>query len=571
MVLLHNPRAAIRIGWWWLTGRRVRAAGQLRAASVQLPASYSLWLAIHQPGRGLRPDTNSDMQEKSASPVIAIHLHFADDQPWRAALTSVLAQSDSNWRLYLTGVPDEGLEIPTDVRIVPLPECSSRAQALTQVLDVAEAPYLIPLRADCRLDPGAVRAFAGSVTPEPTVLYADQDEQGTNGGRAMPWFKPAWDVDLFLAQDYISLSCAVPVENARAKGVNLDLADGTVVQALLWDLLHGAAPLPARRVHFVAVTTPTGAWSTPAPDRAMLVARLAKAPVVSGPFGSFVVEQPLTAPPPRVSIIVPTRDRLDLLETCVSGVLSATDYPDIELVIADNNSVEPETLAYFEACRQDQRVRIVHWPHPYNYSAVNNFAVSQTSGTYICLLNNDTEIVDPDWLRHMIAHAMRPGIGAVGARLLYPDRSIQHAGVVIGMGNAAGHAHRGLPEGNAGYFAQSLITRGATAVTAACLVVAKDKFDAVGGLDEDGLGIAYNDVDFCLKLHTLGLRNIYCAQAVLVHHESKSRGLDFSPENLERYLKELKVLQERWKTVGYIDSAFHPSLDPASETYRMKL
>lgn len=269
--------------------------------------------------------------------------------------------------------------------------------------------------------------------------------------------------------------------------------------------------------------------------------------------------------------MVPTRDRLDLLSCCVEGVLHGTDYPDVELVIADNGSVEPATLAFFDACARDPRVKVVRWPYPYNYSAINNFAVRHTSRPYVCLLNNDIEMIDLSWLRAMMAHAIRPEVGAVGARLLYPDHSIQHAGVVIGLGNAAGHAHRGLPAGQPGYFGQALVTRAATAVTAACLVVAREKFDAVSGLDEEGLAIAYNDVDFCLKLGNAGFRNIYVAEAVLIHHESKSRGQDFAEENLARYLRELKILQQRWSTVGFCDPTHHRSLDPASETFRLKV
>ena len=175
------------------------------------------------------------------------------------------------------------------------------------------------------------------------------------------------------------------------------------------------------------------------------------------------------------------------------------------------------------------RVRVVRWPHPFNYSAINNYAAGFATGKFLCLLNNDIEVIEPQWLSELVREAYQPGIGAVGARLLYPDRSIQHAGVAIGLGNAAGHAHRDLPEGERGYFAQALIARGASAVTGACLLVEKEHFDAVGGLDEEGLAVAYNDVDLCLKLRERGLISIYTPAATLVHHESKSRGLDFDP------------------------------------------
>lgn len=183
------------------------------------------------------------------------------------------------------------------------------------------------------------------------------------------------------------------------------------------------------------------------------------------------------------------------------------------------------------------------------------------------MLNNDIEVIEPHWLSALVREAMQPGIGAVGARFCSPDRSVQHAGVAIGLGNAAGHAHRALPEGEPGYYAQALIARGASAVTGACLLVARRHFEAVGGLDADGLAVAYNDVDLCLKLRELGLRNIYTPLATLIHHESKSRGLDFSPEHLERYMRELSLLQERWDTRSLVDPWHHPGLDRGNETY----
>jgi GT2 family glycosyltransferase len=526
---------------------------------------------MNQPERGKISGKRGRGGKCDVPAKIGIHLHISESLPWRRALASVLAQADGNWRLYLTGAQGKLSDCPDDSRIISIEGCPCEGEAFSKVLDEASEEYLIPLRADCRLDEGAIRAFANAITRHPEVLYADQDEWDCNGRRSNAWFKPAWDPDLFEAQDYVSLACAVPVEYSRTTSASRDLPDGIAVQELLWRLLQGAVPIPARRIYFVAVTTPADAWSLLARGRSELIASLTKSPVKEGAFGTLVVERPIPSPAPRVSIIVPTRDRADLLEICANGVLSGTDYPDIELIIANNGSVEPKTLAYFDACKADPRVKVVHWPHPYNYSAINNFAVGHATGHYICLLNNDTEIIDPSWLRQMMAHAVRPGVGAVGARLLYPDRSIQHAGVVVGLGNAAGHAHRGLADGEAGYFAQAAVTREAMAVTAACLVTAKKHFDAVGGLDEDGLGIAYNDVDLCLKLHAAGLRNIYCAQAVLIHHESKSRGLDFAPEHLARYMRELGVLQQRWETVGCIDPFFHPALDASAEVYRLRL
>jgi GT2 family glycosyltransferase len=214
---------------------------------------------------------------------------------------------------------------------------------------------------------------------------------------------------------------------------------------------------------------------------------------------------------------------------------------------------------------------VIAYRRPYNYSAVNNFAVQHSAGQFICLLNNDTEIVEEEWLCEMMRYASKPEIGAVGAKLLYDDGSIQHAGVVIGLGTAAGHAHRFLPDGEPGYFNMAHLPHYVSAVTAACLVVSKSKFLEVGGLDEETFAIAFNDVDLCLKLQASGWKNVYVPYAVLIHHESKSRGSDLSAKNIERYSRELSSLQERWGTKGYQDPLHNPNLDKSSETYVLRV
>lgn len=563
-LLPRYPRRALWIAWWWITHRRVRASAQLRMAVSELPDSYRLWLAIHQPANGIA--LHSDQ------PLLAVHLHLPPGQSGATAIESVRQQCFSRWEVYVTWTGEKPTALPDDPRILVEPTPSATlASALAQVLKTTQASYVIPLSPGSALTPNALAAYAPAVAADDVVLYADQDERDARDRRSAPWLKPAWDEDLFLAQDYLSTACAIPAAAARRIGVDPHWPDDVAIYALLARLLLGPAALPARHVPFVAVTTPAGTWSTGRPARRAIVQAATARAVSEGPFGTLNVHHRLPTPVPGVSVIVPTRDRLDLLQPCVEGLLCGTDYPAMELIIADNGSLEPETLAFFDRLGTDPRVRIVRWPHPYNYSAINNVAVAQAREPYICLLNNDIEMLDPSWLREMMAQAIRPGVGAVGARLLYPDHSLQHAGVVVGMGNAAGHAHRGLPKGEPGWFAQSLIARSATAVTAACLVVAKEKFDAVGGLDAENLAIAYNDVDLCLKLRAAGWRNIYAPQAVLIHHESKSRGLDFAPEHLARYMRELVIFQERWGTAGFQDPTHPPGLDPATEQYRLKL
>jgi GT2 family glycosyltransferase len=256
-----------------------------------------------------------------------------------------------------------------------------------------------------------------------------------------------------------------------------------------------------------------------------------------------------------------------LLKACIDSLLSRTGYAPYEVIIVDNASAESRTAEYLERISADPRVRVLTYDHPYNYSAINNFAARNALGSYLCLLNNDTEVVEGDWLDEMMRYAVRPEIGAVGAKLLYSDGTIQHAGVVVGIGDAAGHAHRNLPAEETGYFCQTHAAQYVSAVTGACLLVEKRKFFAAGGLDEERLPIAFNDVDLCLKLERGGWRNIYVPHAVLIHHESESRPKDHEPSQIGRYRRELKVFQERWDSKNYDDPLLNPNLDRSSETF----
>ena len=272
-----------------------------------------------------------------------------------------------------------------------------------------------------------------------------------------------------------------------------------------------------------------------------------------------------------VSIIIPTRDKVELLRPCIESVLAKTNYGPFEVLIVDNDSVEERTRAFLAGFASHPQIRVLPYAGAYNFSAINNFAVRESTGPYICFLNNDTEVVEKEWLTEMMRQAIRPLIGAVGAKLLYTDGTIQHAGVVVGMGDAAGHAHRNLPNKESGYFSQVHAAQFVTAVTGACLLVHKQKFLGVHGFDEEGLAVAYNDVDLCLKLERAGWRNVYVPHAVLIHHESKSRGKDHSPGQIDRYRRELKVFQERWGTETYNDPLLNPNLERSSETFVIRL
>jgi GT2 family glycosyltransferase len=271
------------------------------------------------------------------------------------------------------------------------------------------------------------------------------------------------------------------------------------------------------------------------------------------------VRYPLPDPLPTVSVFVPTRDRLDLLRPCIDGLRDATDYPNLDLVIIDNGSERADTLAYFRELAQ-HGVRILRIDGPFNYSALHNQAISQARGSLIALLNNDIAIMHADWLLEMVSQAVRPDVGAVGAKLYYPDGSIQHAGVVLGLGGAAGHLHRTLPKESAGNCGDLRLARDVSCVTAACLVMRKSVFDETGGFDEDGLKVAYNDVDLCLKIRAAGYRIVWTPHAELTHFECATRGATVSAHAIHRELREIATMKKRWGKAFGDDPFYNPNL-----------
>ena len=259
---------------------------------------------------------------------------------------------------------------------------------------------------------------------------------------------------------------------------------------------------------------------------------------------------------PSVDLIIPTRDGLQVLQPCINSLLKITDYPNFSIIVVDNGSELSETKEFLAKIDQHPQVSVIDYPGEFNYSAINNFAIAHGSSEYVAMINNDIEVIHADWLTQMMVWVQQPDVGIVGAKLLFGNGLVQHAGVVIGMGNAAGHIHR-LEEGDSlGYQNRCVATQNMMAVTAACLITPRKLFEELGGLDEQNLKVAYNDIDYCLRVELMGLDVIWTPQARLYHHESVSRGDDMSDKHIERYFNELSVLQKRWKTKGFVDKYY---------------
>lgn len=533
---LRRPALAAEALYWHLSGRKVRARNRLHMAERQRPDAYDLWIR----------------RREAVLPPPA---------PWVGAGVGLSVIVTGDPAPVLAGQAAGGWELI--VIDGPVPVGARGAGCLAEAVAMARGRFVLPVPAGARLPVGALARWLAAVAAHPgaVVLYADHDVLDGRGRRGGFWFKAGWNPEALWAQDYLSPACAIATAAARG------CAAGSVY-ALLLAVTRGDPA--ARVVHVPYVLAHLGAEADDLPARLAAV-RAQGLDAEAGDFGTVRVRWPVPDPAPLVSVMIPTRDRVQLLRTAVTGVLEQTDYPALEVIVIDNGSTAPDALAYLAEIAADPRVRVLRVDAPFNFSALNNRAAEIARGEFLLLLNNDIEVIAPDWLSALVAQGVRPGIGAVGAKLLYDDGAIQHAGVVVGMGDAAGHAHRFLKAGAVGYHAQAHIARAATAVTAACLLVRAADYRAVGGLDAAGFAVAFNDVDFCLKLRAHGLRNIYEPASGLIHHESKSRGRDVAPEHIDRYLRELALLQARWGTPTFADPQHHPRLARACETYLLEL
>jgi GT2 family glycosyltransferase len=510
-----DPRAYLKAVMWWLLRKRVRARGQLAPLLSRSPNAYIMWALrdTYDPPEQTPPGQNP--------PIIALVAAGASQAALNQTLLDLAAEDVQPFVISV----DHGADL------------GKAASAI----DWRQSPWLLAMRAGDRLAPGAAAAYR-RVMQETyrSVLYADDDVLDKFGRRTNPHFKPDWNYELYRHFDFLTGAAIV-----RAAQVDLtDIADDPNWNESLISraVANGGAHHVRHMLHHRSVRP---------------ASPLKPAPLT------------IAASLPPISIIIPTRNRLDLLRTCLEGV-AATAYSDLEVIVVDNDSDDPATLAYL-AEQERAGVQVLRHKGPFNYSAINNRAVAQARGQLLCLLNNDIEVLSPDWLAIMATQALRDDVGAVGAQLLYPDGRIQHAGVVIGVGNAAGHAHRFVQPQAEGYFRRHALPQFTAAVTGACLVVARERFLAVGGLDERNFAVAFNDVDLCLRLNQHGWQSLYEPRAVLIHHESVSRGHDRDPVGAARFAGELAALQRLWKTDSIVDPFHHPHLSRASEQFSVAL
>jgi GT2 family glycosyltransferase len=459
-------------------------------------------------------------------------------------------------------------------RIVEAPS-ENLLPALEQLLK-AGCDAIVPLQAGDRFAEYAITRLADLLDEDVAWGYADCDRDGPDGERSLPWLKPVWDIDLFIGADIFSpgaIFCADIIRHALAL-----LPHAHQQRALSWDYFLAGIALATERLkakvahlphivyHRAHHTPASPEQAEPSHERLQAITWLCQqlspdstVQTVADYPALLRAKWPLPSDLPRVSLIVPTRDQVGLLRTCIEGLLVDTDYANLEIIVVDNQSSEPEALDYLKGLPALD-VKVLPHPFPFNYSTINNRAVEHATGEIIGLVNNDIEIIEPGWLKEMVSHLLRDNVGAVGAKLLWPNRMVQHGGVVVGINGLAAHAGNNLEEHDAGYLATNQLTRRQSAVTAACLVMRKSVFEELGGLDEKAFPVAFNDVDLCLRIQQSGLHLIWAAFAKLIHAESASRGKDVSAEKRARAHREQQGFIERWSLYGQVDPYYHPAL-----------
>ncbi|WP_246733127.1 glycosyltransferase [Methylobacterium sp. BTF04] len=394
-------------------------------------------------------------------------------------------------------------------------------------------------------------------------------------GSAMPLLRPVFDPDYLMAVDYVGPVVAVRRAGLAALGGVARLS----VDAPAFDLLFRIAEHFGRSAigHLPRIlsTWRPGPAGEGASDRragrlAIVRRHLAdtgqdSTRAESDAAGIITLIRPCPEPAPLVSLIVPTRDRLDLLRPCIESLIHRTDWPSREILICDNDSCEPETAAYFRELAASGTARIVACPGPFDFAAMNNAAARVARGRLLAFVNNDVEATEPDWLARMVREALRPDVGAVGAKLRDREGRIQHGGVVLGPGGLVTHAHRFFAGDAPGYLAGLSSTRAVSAVTAACLVVEADKFWSVGGFDAAAFAVDFNDVDLCLRLNAAGYRTLFVGGAMLNHYEAASRR--WNPDSRARHRREVEAFKTRWGPLLAQDPHYHPGFDPDLGTY----
>ncbi|MDM7464285.1 MAG: glycosyltransferase [Tepidimonas taiwanensis] len=561
-------------------------------------AAYRAWLAEYEtlPADGAQR-VAAALQAKGGWPRFGIVVPMFNPRlDWlRAAIASVQQQWYPHWRLYL--VDDCSTQSRAELRAMlePLAEQDARIRlvwrernghisaATNDGIAQSDDDWVCFMDQDDLLAPHALWCLAATLGqhPQARVLYSDEDKIDARAQRCEPHFKPDWNPELLLSYNYVCHLVAYRREEVLALGgmrtgfegaQDYDLVLRMTERCTPEQIVHVPRVLYHWRMH--PDSTASGAHVKPyaaeAGRRALHEAMQRRGIAASVTIDArqiYRVNYRIEGAPPHVTLVVPTRNGGRLLQTCIDSVLARTDYTPYDIVIIDNGSDEPATLRLLQGYARHPQCRVVRDPRPFNYAALHNAVVPGVRGDYVLLLNDDIEVKHREWLYEMVAVALQPGVGAVGARLLYPNGTVQHAGVIL-VGGVAGHAHKHLPADHPGYMGRACVRQDLSAVTAACMLLPKAVYVEVGGMDER-LAVAFNDVALCLAIGQAGYRIVWTPHAELYHYESATRGYEDKPEKIERFQREVQYMQQRWGERLRVDPALNPHLHDKREDFAL--
>jgi O-antigen biosynthesis protein len=510
------------------------------------------------------------------------------------AIDSVLGQLYPEWELCVADDASASLAVrktlyeyaQRDERIrVRYRDVNGGISACTNTaLEIATGDWIVLMDHDDTLAEHALYLVAEAISRDPNVaiVYSDEDHIDDQSRRSKPYFKPDWDYELFLGQNLINHLGVYRTSLARRVAGFREGLEGSQDWDFALRVLETSPDTKVYHIPFILYhwRHTSSTFSSTSLARAAGAAQQAitdhltrsgqEAEVIPLKVSSFLrIRRILPARRPLVSVIIPSRDRYDLLQKCICGLVNRTNYKPLEIVIVDNGSSEPDALAFLADLKTRPGVVIIKDNGSFNFSRLVNRGVIASSGEICVLLNNDVDVINADWLDELVSHALRPEVGAVGAKLYYADDTLQHGGVILGIGGVAGHGHKHEPRSSDGYFGRLKLSHNLSCVTGACLAARRAVYDAIGGFDEKHLTVAFNDVDFCIRVRQAGYRIIWTPNAELYHYESLSRGYETTPEKANRFAAERKYMLTKWdKVLGY-DPFYNPNLSLDSECFEL--
>lgn len=580
--------------WYPFFSKSLRTSNRPHAARAS--RNYACWVALHDTFTATQLETLKRIaSEHKTAPLISVVLPVYDIPAYflSQAIESVRAQVYPHWELciaddastqsHVRPLIQQYVKQDSRIKAVYRETNGHISAATNSALEIATGEFTAFLDHDDELAPHALFCVAQAIAAHPAaqVIYSDEDKIDEEGHRFAPHFKPDWNPDLLTSQNYLCHLTAYKTATLRAAGGLREGYEGAQDWDLALRISQTVKPdqilhIPRILYHWRAIEGSTATtvaakqYINKAARKAVegFFTRKAEPVKLSETGVHWRVHRTLPNPAPLVTLIIPTRDRRELLIKCLESIWDKTSYPNFEILIADNESNDPGLIAYYNKTGRQRRFSVLPCPGPFNFSAINNRAVKHARGEVIGFLNNDLETMHPDWLDEMVCHAIRPEIGVVGAKLYYPDMTVQHAGVILGVGGVAGHAFKHFPRSDPGTpQVRPHVVHNVSAVTAACAVVRKSVFVEAGGFDEENLKIAFNDVDFCLRVRELGYRNLFTPFAELIHHESASRGAEDSPEKIARFQTEIAFMKQRWGEHLLNDPAYNPNLALKTEDF----